>query len=145
CGCTFAAGYGIGVFLEWLWDYLELRWSSPKLAQWIGRIAALACLGLAIVFLWFSTGWQNSIRAAMGVPPVEASQPLLVAAIAVLPAGLLIGLGTLLVQGVRLVSGWLNRIIPRRVALTGAILLVGLLAMTLGQGVVARGALYAAD
>ncbi|HTN63658.1 MAG TPA: alpha/beta-hydrolase family protein, partial [Devosia sp.] len=91
------------------------------------------------------TGWQNSIRAAMGEMPVEARQPVLVAAIAVLPAGLLIGLGTLLVQGVRLVAGWLNRLIPRRVALTGAIVVVGLLAATLGQGVVVRGALYAAD
>lgn len=32
CGFAFAAGYGIGVFLEWLWDYLELKWPSPKLA-----------------------------------------------------------------------------------------------------------------
>lgn len=145
CGCTFAAGYGIGVFLEWLWDYLELRWSSPRLATWIGRIAALGCLVLAIAFLWFSTGWQNSIRAVMGVPPVEARQPLLVAAIAVLPAALLIGIGTLLVHGVRLLANGLNRIIPRRVALTGAIIAVGLAAATLGQGVVGRGVLYLAD
>lgn len=145
CGCAFAAGYGIGVFLEWLWDYLELRWSSPRLARWIGRIVALACLVLAIAFLWFSTGWQNSIRAVMGVAPVEARQPWFVAAIAVLPAVILIGLGTLLVQGVRLVTGWLTRIIPRRVALAGAILVVGVLAATIGEGVVARGLLYAAD
>lgn len=145
CGCTFAAGYGIGVFLEWLWDYLELRWPSPRLAQWIGRATALACLALAVIFLWFSTGWQNSIRAAMGMPPVEASQPLLVVAIAMLPAGLLIGLGTALVAGVRLLAHGLNRLIPRRVALAGAIAVVWVVASTLGQGVVARGVLYAAD
>lgn len=145
CGCAFAAGYGIGVFLEWLWDYFELKWPSPNLAKWIGRLTALACLGLAVVFLWFSTGWQNSIRAEMGVAPVEAQQPLLVAAIAVLPAALLIGLGMLFVQGVRLVSSWLIRIIPRRVALAGAILAVGILAATIAEGVVGRGLLYAAD
>ena len=145
CGCTFAAGYGIGIFLEWLWDYLELRWPSPRLAQWVGRVTALACLALAVIFLWFSTGWQNSIRAAMGMPPVEASQPLLVVAIAVLPAALLIGLGTALVAGVRLLAHGLNRLIPRRVALAGAIVVVWVVATTLGQGVVARGVLYAAD
>lgn len=145
CGCAFAAGYGIGVFLEWLWDYLELRWPSPRLARWIGRIVALACLILAIAFLWFSTGWQNSIRAVMGVAPVEARQPWFVAAIAVVPAAILIGLGTLLVQGVRLIATWLARIIPRRVALAGAILVVGVLAATIGEGVVGRGLLYAAD
>ncbi len=145
CGCAFAAGYGIGVFLEWLWDYLELRWPSPRLARWIGRIVALACLLLAITFLWFSTGWQNSTRAVMGIPPVEARQPWFVAAIAVVPAALLIGLGTLFVHGVRLVASWLTRIIPRRVALASAILMVGLVAATVGEGVVARGLLYAAD
>jgi uncharacterized membrane protein len=145
CGCAFAAGYGIGVFLEWLWDYLELKWSSPRLATRIGRLTALACLVLAVVFLWFSTGWQNSIRAEMGVADVEARQPVLVAAIAVLPAALLIGLGKLLVRGVQLVSSWLIRIIPRRVALAGAILAVGILASTIAEGVVARGLLYAAD
>ncbi|MBU1333360.1 MAG: alpha/beta-hydrolase family protein [Alphaproteobacteria bacterium] len=145
CGCAFAAGYGIGVFLEWLWDYLELRWPSPRLARWIGRIVALACLILAVAFLWFSTGWQNSIRAVMGVAPVEARQPWFVAAIAVVPAAILIGLGTLLVQGVRLIATWLARIIPRRVALAGAILVVGVLAATIGEGVVGRGLLYAAD
>ncbi|MFN4210155.1 MAG: alpha/beta hydrolase [Devosia sp.] len=145
CGCAFAAGYGIGVFLEWLWDYLELRWPSPRLARWIGRIVALACLILAIAFLWFSTGWQNSIRAVMSVAPVEARQPWFVAAIAVVPAAILIGLGTLLVQGVRLIAAWLARIIPRRVALAGAILVVGVLAATIGEGVVGRGLLYAAD
>ncbi|MET3927302.1 alpha/beta-hydrolase family protein [Devosia sp. 2618] len=145
CGCTFAAGYGIGVFLSWLWDYLELSWPNERLALWIGRSLVLACLILALVFLWFSTGWQNSIRAVMGVAPVEASQPVLVAAIAVIPAAILVGLGTLFVHGVRFVSAWLGRIIPRRVALVGAIVAVGLLAATLGEGVVGRGLLYAAD
>lgn len=145
CGCTFAAGYGIGVFFEWLWDFLELRWASPRLARLIGRLIAFGCLVLAITFLWFSTGWQNSIRAEMGVPPVEARQPLLVAAIAILPAVVLIGLGSLLVRGVRLVSRWLGRVIPRRVALLGAMLAVGVLAVTLAEGVVGRGLLYAAD
>lgn len=145
CGCTFAAGYGIGVFLEWLWDYLELRWPNDRLARWIGRGLALACLVLAICFLWFSTGWQNSIRAEMGSPPVEARQPWFVVAIAMVPAVLLIGLGTLLVRGVRLVSGWLGRIIPRRLALVGAMIAIGALALTLAEGVVARGLLVAAD
>ncbi|HEY8576641.1 MAG TPA: alpha/beta-hydrolase family protein [Devosia sp.] len=145
CGCAFAAGYGIGVFLEWLWDYLELAWPNPNLAKWIGRLTVLACLVMAVAFLWFSTGWQNSIRVGMGAPPVEARQPWFVAAIAVLPASILIGLGTLIVRGVLVVSAWLRRIIPRRVAFVGAILAVGILASTIAEGVVARGLLFAAD
>jgi len=145
CGCAFAAGYGIGVFLEWLWNFLELRWPNPRVARWAGRLCASFCLVLAISFLWMSTGWQNSIRAGMGVAPVEARQPWFVAAIALGPATLLIGLGTLIVHGVRAVSGRLARRLPPRVALLGAMVLVGLATATVGDGVVARGLLFAAD
>ncbi|WP_245622359.1 alpha/beta hydrolase [Devosia epidermidihirudinis] len=145
CGCTFAAGYGIGVFLEWLWDFLELSWPNRRVSRWVGRGFAFLCLLLTVTFLWFSTGWQNSIREGMGAPPVEANQPLLVALIAIVPAAILIGLGTALVRGVQLVSGWLGRLIPRRVAFVFSLIAVGILTWTVGNGVVARNALALAD
>lgn len=144
-GCAFAAGYGIGVFLEWLWNFLELRWPNRRVARWVGRLCAGACLVLTIVFLWFWTGWQNSIRAGMGEVPLEATQPLLVALIALLPAALLVGLGTLIVHGVLLVARWLGKLIPKRVALVGAMVLVGIATATIGDGVIARGLFFAAD
>lgn len=145
CGCAFAAGYGIGVFLEWLWNFLELRWPNRRVARWVGRACALACLVLAVAFLWVSTGWQNSIRAGMGGPPVASFQPWFVAGIALGPALVLIGIGTLLVHWVRRLAARLARVIPRRVALLGAMLLVGVVTALVGEGVVARGLLYAAD
>ncbi|WP_082511661.1 alpha/beta hydrolase [Devosia sp. Leaf420] len=144
-GCAFAAGYGIGVFLEWLWNFLELRWPNRRVARWVGRACAILCLVLTISFLWFWTGWQNSIRSGMGEAPIEATQPLLVALVAVLPAALLVGFGTLIVAGVRVLARWMGRLIPRRVALVGAMVLVGLLTAMIGDGVVARGLLYSAD
>ena len=144
-GCAFAAGYGIGVFLEWLWNFLELRWPNRRIARWTGRACAGACLVLTIAFLWFWTGWQNSIRAGMGEAPLEATQPLLVALIALLPAALLVGLGTLIVHGVRIVARWLGKLIPPRVALVGAMILVGIATATVGDGVIARGLFVAAD
>lgn len=144
-GCAFAAGYGIGVFLEWLWNFLELRWPNRRVARWVGRLCAGGCLLLTIAFLWFWTGWQNSIRAGMGEAPLEATLPLLVALIAVVPAAALIGLGTLFVHGVRVVARWLGRLIPPRVALVGAMILVGLATATVGDGVIARGLFFAAD
>src|SRR5690606_28583579 len=40
---------------------------------------------------------------------------------------------------------WLGRLIPRRVALVGAMILIGLVTATVGDGVIMRGVLYAAD
>lgn len=145
CGCAFAAGYGIGVFLEWLWNFLELKWPNRRIARWTGRLCAGFCLVLVVSFLWFWTGWQNSIRVLMGEAPLEATQPVLVALLAVPPALVLIGLGTLIVHGVRIVARWLGRLIPRRVALVGAMILIGLVTATVGDGVIMRGVLYAAD
>ena len=144
-GCVFAAGYGIGVFLQWLWDYLGLNLPRKALARRAGLVLVLASLVLAIVFLWFSTGWQNSIRAVMGMPEVESSQPMRVAAIAVLPALLLIALGTAIVRGVQLTSRWLARLIPPRVAFIGSLIIVGVLTSMVVNGVFLRWALAAAD
>jgi|TARA_A100001391_G_scaffold135519_1_gene94232 uncharacterized membrane protein len=144
-GCVFAAGYGIGVFLEWLWNFMGLR---PPRRRWV-RYAQWAMIGAGAAFaflcLWLSTGWQNSIRAVMDMPSVESNQPIYVVAIAILPALFLILLGTLIVSGVRLVSGWLRLIIPPRVALVGGILVVTIVTNITVNGVLARWAFNAAD
>jgi uncharacterized membrane protein len=144
-GCVFAAGYGIGVFLEWLWNFMGLR---PRPRPWV-RYAQWTMIGAGVAFaflcLWLSTGWQNSIRAVMDMPSVESNQPIYVVAIAVLPALLLILLGTLIVSGVRIVSGWLQLIIPPRVALVGGIVVITIVTNITVNGVLARSAFSAAD
>jgi uncharacterized membrane protein len=144
-GCVFAAGYAIGVSLQWIWNFLEL----PRLRGDAGRAAKFILIGLAaglvIAFLWFSTGWQNSIRGLMSMAPVESTQPIYVVAIAVAPALVLIAIGTLIVHGVRFVARYLRRIIPRRVALVVGILTIGILTSLVVNGIVLRWLLYTAD
>lgn len=144
-GCVFAAGYGIGIFLEWLWTFMGLK---PSRRRWV-RYAQWTMIGigaaLAFICLWLSTGWQNSIRAVMDMPSVESNQPIYVVAIAIVPALILIALGTLIVSGVRLVSGWLRLIIPPRVALVGGIIVVMIVTNITVNGVLGRWAFAAAD
>ncbi|MDB5623735.1 MAG: hypothetical protein JWR39_2298 [Devosia sp.] len=144
-GCVFAAGYGIGVFGEWLWTFMELRIPGRARARWLKFWLLLVCALNAIVFLWLSTGWQNSIRGVMGLAPVQSNQPVWVAAIAVLPAALLIGIGTAIVHFVRATARWLTRLVPRRVALVGGMLIVGVLTSVFVNGVVVRSVVYTAD
>jgi len=144
-GCVFAAGYGIGVFLQWLWTFLELKLPSRRLDHRAQLLLVTLGVVIAVTFLWLSTGWQNSTRAVMNMPPVESSQPVWVVAIAILPAAILIAIGTLIVRGVRMVSGWLRRLIPPRVALVGGIIIVTLFTNMLVNGVILRWALAAAD
>ncbi|SDG13128.1 alpha/beta hydrolase [Pelagibacterium luteolum] len=144
-GCVFAAGYGIGVFFEWLWNFMGLRPPRRRWAWYAHWTMILIAVGFAFICLWLSTGWQNSIRAVMAMPAVETNQPIYVVAIAVVPAVVLILLGTLIVSGVRLVSGWLRYIIPPRVALVGGIVVVMVLTNITVNGVLGRWAFAAAD
>lgn len=144
-GCAFAAGYAIGVFVQWIWDYMGLKLPDAKYTLWLKIAAAIGCVILMVACLYQTTGWQNSVRAVMGMEPVETGHPLRVLLIALLPAAILILLGRLFAFGVRAVSHWLAPFVPRRVALVGSLLVVGIVAVTLFNGVLMRGALRAAD
>ncbi len=63
CGIAAAVGYGIGVFLGWLWLYLEIPTPANKFRRWLERITTAAVLLVALYAFWKSAVWQNSIRA----------------------------------------------------------------------------------
>ena len=61
-GCSFAAGYGLGVFGRWLADYLELPQPKGRTLRTAKLVFAVACAAIAVAFLWRASEWQNSIR-----------------------------------------------------------------------------------
>jgi uncharacterized membrane protein len=144
-GCAFALGYAIGVFLEWVWDYMEIRLPETRFWSRLRWGVVLACVALAAFCLLQTTAWQNAVRTTMNIPPVEEGHLLLVLLVAAVPALVLIFLGTLLVHGVRFVSKRLMRYVPRRVALVLSLFLVGTVTVMLVNGVLLRYALYTAD
>lgn len=144
-GCAFAAGYGIGAFLDWLWSYMGLKLPESAVARRIKWGVAVICMLVAVLFLYRAAAWQNSIRQVMGMGPIESAHPLRVALVAIVPAGILILLGKLIAYAVRKVSDQLTKIVPPRVAFVVSIVVVTVLTGVLVNGVVLRNALYAAD
>lgn len=144
-GCVFSVGYAVGVTLEWLWTFLGFSRPRKPVARVIEIALLASALLLAIVFLWRSTGWQNSIRSVMEMAPVESTQPVWVVAIALVVSVVLIGIGTLIVHSVRAVGNALGRIVPRRAALLGGMVIVAVVFNLMINGVVARWAFYSAD
>ena len=144
-GCSFAVGYGIGNLAHWSWGFLGLRVPPGRITRVLGFFAALACLVLVGIALGNANGWQNSVRAVMGMAPVASNQPLLIAG-AALPVALLLMLtGKLLVMLVRFVWRKLPPYVPPRAAMVLSALLVGAALTLLVNGVVVRGALRLAD
>lgn len=144
-GVAFGAGYGIGVFFAWLWSYLELPEPENRVVNWVRRAAALLCAGIALLFLWRASEWQNSIRTPMEMEPVDSVYPFSVASIALITFVLFLLVARLFQLTLRLISGRLRRYLPRRVANVVGVTAALVLFASLANGVLLRYALHVAD
>ncbi len=141
-GLCLAAGYGLGVLLRWLWEYLQL----PLPAAGRGRRVVLAvCAVVAMLALWRSQHWENIVRALMQLEPAGPLRGLGVAAGALVVAVLAVLLGRVALMLVHAVMRLVARRIPRRIAnvvgfVAGVLLLAGLV-----DGVVLRSVLDMLD
>lgn len=145
-GLSFAAGYGIGEAMRWLWHWLELPPLRQSRALLLAKLAgALACLGVAAFFLWHASEWQNSIRALMEMEPVETVRPYSVAAIALAVFLAIILIVRLFLLAVRAISGWLDLHVPRRVSMLIALVLTSWVFWAIGSGVLLNAGLRALD
>jgi len=144
-GTSFAIGYGLGAWGGWLWEYMELQLPPGRVSRAIKIAAALLCILVALVSLYLNTGWQNSVRKVMDMPPLESAHPINVALVAIAPALILIAIGSLIAYGISLVSRWLRRFVPQRVAFVLSVLVVGVFTAYLFNGLLLRNALRAAD
>lgn len=115
-GAALAAGYGLGVFGRWLWRYMELAEPPERLRNPVNIVIAVICAVLAGYFLSQVTGWQNSIRVLMGMPPVASGHLLEVVLTALATFLILLTLARIYRLISRFISRHADRFLPRRVA-----------------------------
>lgn len=144
-GLSAAVGYGFGVFLVWLWQYLEIPVPGTRIQLAAKRLSVVGGAVLALSFLWRSSVWQNSIRTLMEMPPVATAYPFRVAAITLCSGLLLIAGGRLLGRCWSYFANKFRRLLPRRVANVLSVIVVGSLLVFIANGVFAKAALRAAD
>ncbi len=144
-GVSFAVGYGLGVLLAAIWEYLELPLASDRLRR-AGTWAAAAAAGALVAsFAWRTTAWQNSIRAPMGMPPVESGGPLEVVLVAAVVFAVLILIARLFRAVYVIAKRPVLRFVPIRVArVIGFAVAIGLF-FTVANGLILRGFLRMAD
>lgn len=134
CGVAFGAGYGLGVFWRWIWHYLELPEPADRLRSGVNLFVGLICLTIAIFGLYFSTGWQNSVRAVMGMESVPSAYPASVCALAILTFLVLLLLARMLIWLGFFISARIHSLIPRRVANVVGVVLTVTLIWTIANG-----------
>ena len=115
-GGSFAAGYGVGLFLASFWRYLELPEATEARVARLRPYMLALCGGIAAIFLWRASTFQDSVRVLMELPPVESARPIEVALIAALVFCAILILARLFVLILGTVSRRLHRRVPRRIA-----------------------------
>ena len=134
-GITAAFGYGIGASIG-----AAARALGP--ASWRRRQSRGAwwtLIGLStvliIVFLLLGRGWQNEVRALMGMTDPLVWDVTLIFVVGVAVAGALVLLARVIRLGSRRLGRALDRFIPRRIAYLAGAVVVALVVAGLVQGV----------
>lgn len=144
-GLSFSAGYAIGVFFRWLWQYLELPPSRGRTSPRMKRGFYVVCAVVVAWALWRAPHWQNHVRAVFGMPAAEASDSLEAGAIAALLFMLLLAAARLLRLLSARFSRGLARVLPRRVANVLGVTAVIAIVILLTNNLVLRVALRLID
>nr|WP_246002868.1 alpha/beta-hydrolase family protein [Nocardia tenerifensis] len=159
-GINAAIGYGVGCVLEWLFR----RWIRPRIqlpasvtrvfaelpgwVPWAVKAAVvLGCVVVAIVMLVQSARWQREITELMGMDDITTTGFLRTGALSAAVIALVIGVFRVVRWLVRWVAGELTaRVrVPREFALPIGFLIVTVVAVTLFNGVLAKGFFAAAN
>ncbi len=144
-GLSLSAGYAIGVFLRWLWSFLELPDVRPRTGLILKLVAALGCTAVALAFLWRAAAWQNTVRNLMGLDPVESAEPLKLGLIAVLVFIFIVLLARLFRLTFRVLARRFEYVLTRPLAKLAAVAAAIALFWSATDGVIFRYALHAAD
>lgn len=144
-GFAIAMGYGIGESLAMLFQFLEIP-PPPKRFQ--GKLKVCIAISVTLLFVYFlrqMTFWQNSLRALMEMEPLESVYPTSTAAVAIAFGVFLLvcARGVMLFR--RFVADKLRPFLPRRIAYGLSATIVAVTLFFIGNGVIARGLLNAAD
>ncbi|WP_310386787.1 alpha/beta-hydrolase N-terminal domain-containing protein, partial [Roseateles sp.] len=144
-GLCFAAGYGLGALLQWLWRLLQLPEMRPETLIWRRLPALLLCLGALSYALWRANEWQNRLRALMQLAPQDSVGPFTIAGVALLMFALLLLIGRVFHWVKRGIAARLQRQMPGPVAVLSALGLTAWLFFLIGNGVLVRAGMHAFD
>lgn len=144
-GLSMAAGYGAGVFLVWVWSFLQLPLPSTRWKRRFGTLCALLCAGIIVVFLWRAAGWQDTLRSVMGMEPVARTGSLLLAACTAAVFIVVMVLARLFRRLFRMISSRLYRILPGRISLLVGLTIAAMIFWTAVNGLLVRTVLRIAD
>ncbi|MEH7829898.1 alpha/beta hydrolase [Gemmobacter denitrificans] len=144
-GLSFALGYGFAAAILWCLRMLELVKQGQPIHlrdMWV-RLALTVFL--IVAGLMQVTDWQNGVRQAMQMPPLEDYRTLLVAAVALAVATILLLLGRIFRRAWLIFARMMTIALPVRAALLMGFVVASVLFWSIGSGVLGRGLINMLD
>lgn len=131
-------GYGLGVFGEWLWHYLQLPAPKNK-ARKITFGILIGLVAFAVVSATVqSVGWQNSVRAAFGKESIGVTYIIFSSLLTIVLAAVFLIIGRSIRKLYQIITATVNRLLPRRLSIVVGVFLVFLLLNFIYTGVLTR-------
>jgi uncharacterized membrane protein len=144
-GISLAVGYGIGVFVVWLWAYVQLPGLSAAWQRRLGMASAGTGALIVLFFLWKSSVWQNTVRELLGMEPMESSGMLSLVIVAALVFGLLLLIAGLFKKVLTIFFRFLHRFLPPRLSVLIGLALTILVFWSAIDGLLVRSVLRMAN
>jgi uncharacterized membrane protein len=141
-GISAVVGYGIGVLVHWTFVKAGVRILWPirtrRIAWWTLAVATAIVVPTAVVL---GVHWQGQVRDLFGMPPAGAGHGIAIVLTALVVALLLLQLFRGLRWIARLLTGWIDRVVPKPVARLVSAVLVAVVAVLLVTNVIWTGVL----
>lgn len=144
-GVVFAAGYGVGKAGHWLWQFMELKNLTGRVARVLTWTLVILLTLTALYTLSRMTLWQNSIRLRMEMAPIDSAYPVTVLVVAIITGLAIILLARLLRLGAARVVGAIGRFLPRRISIVLGGTIFALLLLSFVDGIILKQSLRAMD
>jgi uncharacterized membrane protein len=140
-GMSGAIGYGLGVFIVWLYRYLWAKQSSPTAPRWAWMVLVpTGAFGMVTMAIGFHN-WQDNVRDLMGVEHLKWYDYPLAAGLSLVLLFTLVEIGQFIRWLVRFLVAQVDRFAPFRLSATIVVVLLVVLTVTLLNGVVLKSAM----
>ena len=135
-GVLLALGYSIGVMIKWLWDYLRLPILQADLLSKVKLALSLLSAAVFLYAVYYSSQWQNELRALMGLQFNELGIAVYMVAIALVVALSILFSAQMMIKLFSKVKVKFKKRIPHRVANVFSFMLVGALVFFLTNNII---------
>lgn len=137
-GSAGAIGYGLGVFVVWLWRYMRSKDASPPAPRWAWMaLLVVGAIGMLLMIFYFHR-WQDEVRDLNGVARLEFWDYPWCAFLSIVVLFIFVEIGQLIGRLVRFLVRQLNRVAPPRISAVIVVVLLLALTIALLNGVVVR-------